>query len=198
MLVPLLLYLEERGLRRKWQLYVRDSLLTILWALFFTLMLGYPVTVAARLGMGIGLQDAHFIQWDGWLGVNQLPSRRGPPIIGWEFAGEQTYNLLFPYMRLAILLPVFAGKIKYAQKFLIRLASETELMRLFPDCELGAMPPFGDGCELPVIVDAAIAGEFIAFTLGTHKDIVRMSFADFQRIARPKVGAIATGLEILA
>jgi len=79
----------------------------------------------------------------------------------------------------------------------IRLASESELLRLFPDCELGAMPPFGDGCELPVIVDAAIAGDFIAFTIGTHKDIVRMSFADFQRLARPKVGAIATGLEIL-
>ena len=118
-LVPLLLYLEERGLRKKWQLYVRDSLLTILWALFFTLMLGYPVTVAARLGMGIGLQDAHFIQWDGWLGVNVAAISAWASNHRLGILVNRTYNLLFPYMRLAILLPVFAGKIKYAQKFLI-------------------------------------------------------------------------------
>ncbi len=45
----------------------------------------------------------------------------------------------------------------------IRLASETELKELFPNCDLGAMPPFGDTCELPVIVDVGIAGEYIAF-----------------------------------
>jgi multisubunit Na+/H+ antiporter MnhE subunit len=63
--LPVLLYLQEKG-----KLYLRDSLLTILWALFFTFMLGFPVTVAARLGMGIGLQDLRFAQWDGWLGVH--------------------------------------------------------------------------------------------------------------------------------
>src|SRR6185437_14858955 len=39
----------------------------------------------------------------------------------------------------------------------IRLANEVELAELFPDCELGAMPPFGDACEMPVIVDPTIA-----------------------------------------
>ncbi|MGD1068742.1 MAG: YbaK/EbsC family protein [Bryobacteraceae bacterium] len=73
----------------------------------------------------------------------------------------------------------------------VRLATEAELAELFPDCELGAMPPFGDICEMPVTVDAAIAGEFIAFTLGTHRDVIRMSFADFQRLAKPVVGLIA-------
>jgi Ala-tRNA(Pro) deacylase len=73
----------------------------------------------------------------------------------------------------------------------IRLADETELAELFPDCELGAMPPFGNGCEMPVVADAGVAGDFIAFTLATHRDIVRMSFADFQRLARPKIASFA-------
>jgi Ala-tRNA(Pro) deacylase len=79
----------------------------------------------------------------------------------------------------------------------IRLANEPELAELFPDCELGAMPPFGDSCELPVIVDAGIAGDFIAFTIGTHRDSVRMSFADFQRLAKPTVASIALRAGVL-
>jgi len=80
----------------------------------------------------------------------------------------------------------------------IRLANEAELRDLFPNCELGAMPPFGDACLLPVIVDVGIASDYIAFTIGTHKDVVRMSYADFQRIAKPKTAAIAvSNLEVL-
>jgi Ala-tRNA(Pro) deacylase len=79
----------------------------------------------------------------------------------------------------------------------IRLADEGELAELFPDCELGAMPPFGYACELPVVVDARIAGDFIAFTIGTHRDVVRMSFADFARLARPKVAFISVRPEVL-
>jgi Ala-tRNA(Pro) deacylase len=75
----------------------------------------------------------------------------------------------------------------------IRLANEFELAERFPDCELGAMPPFGEGCEMPVIVDLDLAGEFIAFTIGTHRDVVRMSFNDFERVARPKLALIAVG-----
>jgi len=79
----------------------------------------------------------------------------------------------------------------------IRLANEAELRDLFPNCELGAMPPFGDACSLPVIVDIGIAGDFIAFTIGTHRDVVRMSYADFQRLAQPKTAAIASGIGVL-
>jgi len=78
----------------------------------------------------------------------------------------------------------------------IRLANEAELKELFPNCDLGAMPPFGDSCALPVIVDIGIAGDFIAFTIGTHRDVVRLGFGDFQRIAQPKVAAIAASLEV--
>lgn len=72
----------------------------------------------------------------------------------------------------------------------VRLATEAELEQLFPDCEVGAMPPFGYACEMPVVVDVGIAEEFIAFTLGTHRDAIRMSFADFQRLANPKAASI--------
>ena len=81
---------------------------------------------------------------------------------------------------------------------MVRLASESELARLFPDCEIGAMPPFGDACPLPVMVDPGIVGDFIAFTVGTHRDVIRISFADFQRLASPKIAAIATSRAVLA
>lgn len=74
----------------------------------------------------------------------------------------------------------------------IRLASETELRELFPDCELGAMAPFGTFHDLPVIVDRQIArSEFIAFTAGTHCDVIRMGYADFRDLVRPAVGSFA-------
>jgi Ala-tRNA(Pro) deacylase len=79
----------------------------------------------------------------------------------------------------------------------IRLATEAELIRLFPDCEVGAMPPFGDACDMPVIVDKGLAGDFIAFTIGSHRDTVRMSFADFRRVATPTVAPIAMGEAVL-
>lgn len=74
----------------------------------------------------------------------------------------------------------------------VRLATETELQELFPDCELGAMPPFGAHRDLPVVVDTQIPRSgFIAFTACTHCDVIRMSFDDFQRLARPVIGAFA-------
>jgi Ala-tRNA(Pro) deacylase len=78
----------------------------------------------------------------------------------------------------------------------IRLATEGELAQLFPGCEVGAMPPFGEILEMPVTVDTGLATEFIAFTMGTHRDTVRMSFGDFHRIANPKVAPIAANQEV--
>jgi len=79
----------------------------------------------------------------------------------------------------------------------VRLASEKELADLFPDCEIGAMPPFGDSWRMPVIVDAEAAQDFIAFTIGTHWDAVRMSFDDFQKLTRPSVASFAVGQDVL-
>jgi Ala-tRNA(Pro) deacylase len=74
----------------------------------------------------------------------------------------------------------------------IRLAHEAELRKLFPGDELGAMPPFGNFYDMPVLVDRTIADAgFIAFTIGAHSDLVRMNFSDFESFVRPLVGQIA-------
>lgn len=74
----------------------------------------------------------------------------------------------------------------------LRLATESELGDLFPDCELGAMPPFGNLRDLPVYVDGRLpAEETITFNAGTHRDVVQMKYADFDRLVRPAVLAIS-------
>jgi Ala-tRNA(Pro) deacylase len=77
----------------------------------------------------------------------------------------------------------------------IRLAREDELAWLYPDCEAGAMPPFGPLYRQRVFVDQALAAEEeIVFNAGTHRDAVRMRYADFAAIARPVVGRFAERL----
>jgi Ala-tRNA(Pro) deacylase len=70
----------------------------------------------------------------------------------------------------------------------VRLATELEFSRLFPDCELGAMPPFGALYNMPVYVDESLAKDReVLFNAGTHHDAVRMRYDDFSRLAKPKV-----------
>ena len=74
----------------------------------------------------------------------------------------------------------------------VRLATELEFTGLFPDCEVGAMPPFGNLYGVPVYVDSALAqDEEIIFNAGTHQDTIRMRYADFERLARPVSFAFA-------
>jgi Ala-tRNA(Pro) deacylase len=70
----------------------------------------------------------------------------------------------------------------------LRLATEAEFLDLFPDCELGAMPPFGNlyGMRVYVTHDLARQPE-IAFNAGTHTDVIQMPYADFDRLVRPQV-----------
>ena len=70
----------------------------------------------------------------------------------------------------------------------IRLATESELNQLFPDCEVGAMPPFGSLFGLPVYIDGALATQNrVEFLGGTHRDVIHMKFAEFVRLADPLV-----------
>lgn len=70
----------------------------------------------------------------------------------------------------------------------VKFATETEFEKHFPDCEIGAMPPFGNlyGMEVFVAESLAGAGE-IAFNAGSHSEVVRMAYADFDRLVQPKV-----------
>ena len=73
-----------------------------------------------------------------------------------------------------------------------RLASEDEFERMFPQCETGAMPPFGNLFGLPVIVDRTLEDDTnIAFQAGTHTESIRMKYLDFKRLAKPQVADIA-------
>jgi len=72
------------------------------------------------------------------------------------------------------------------------LATEDEFRGLFPQCEAGAMPPFGNLYGLPVYVDQTLTrDEEIVFNAGTHTQTVKMKYADFARLVQPKVVAVA-------
>lgn len=75
----------------------------------------------------------------------------------------------------------------------LRLASEDEFRERFPDCELGAMPPFGNLYGLKVYVAQSIAEEAeIAFNAGTHREVIKMRFSDFADLVHPTVLDFAT------
>ena len=67
------------------------------------------------------------------------------------------------------------------------IASEGEFRGLFPDCEAGAMPPFGNLYGLPVCVDDELAArDQITFEAGNHHEVVTMRYADFARLVQPR------------
>jgi len=73
-----------------------------------------------------------------------------------------------------------------------RLATEQEIGQLFPDCELGAMPPMGNLYGMPVYLDSSLAAEeTIAFNGGTHYDVVHMRTSDFRKLVHPTVISLA-------
>lgn len=74
----------------------------------------------------------------------------------------------------------------------VELATESEFKSLFPECELGAMPPFGRLYDMETYVAQRLAeDEYIAFNAGTHTELIRMRFRDFERLAEPKVLAFS-------
>jgi Ala-tRNA(Pro) deacylase len=74
----------------------------------------------------------------------------------------------------------------------LELANEAELAQLFPDCETGAMPPFGNLFGIPVWVDDALGRESeTVFNAGNHDETVHMRYADFVRLVKPSFGALA-------
>jgi Ala-tRNA(Pro) deacylase len=71
----------------------------------------------------------------------------------------------------------------------VRLASEREFERLYPDCEVGAMPPLGPLYGQPVFVDQTLTGaDEIVSDAGSHSDAVKVKYEDFARVVRPTVG----------
>jgi len=69
----------------------------------------------------------------------------------------------------------------------VRLAYEQEFMDKFPDCEVGAMPPFGNIYGMDVYVAESLAeDEEIAFNACNHTELIKMNFSDFEKLVKPK------------
>lgn len=76
----------------------------------------------------------------------------------------------------------------------VSLANESDFKDRFPDCELGAMPPFGNLYGVRVFVDSSLAREReIAFNAGSHLELVQLAYIDFARLVQPTVIDFATG-----
>jgi len=70
----------------------------------------------------------------------------------------------------------------------VELAGEQEFKDLFPDCEIGAMPPFGNLYGMDVFVAESLSQEVeIASCAGSHSELIRFSYKDFERLVKPKV-----------
>lgn len=70
----------------------------------------------------------------------------------------------------------------------VRLADEQEFAQRFPDCEVGAMPPFGILYNMPTYVDEVLENDdWIVFNAGTHREAIRMAYQDFVTLVDPKV-----------
>jgi Ala-tRNA(Pro) deacylase len=83
-----------------------------------------------------------------------------------------------------------------AQGKKIALASETDFRDRFPECETGAMPPFGQLYGMAVFVDESLSRDKeIAFNAGTHHELIRLSYKDFARLVQPKVAKFSTALD---
>ncbi|HET8669079.1 MAG TPA: YbaK/EbsC family protein [Candidatus Saccharimonadales bacterium] len=78
----------------------------------------------------------------------------------------------------------------------VQIAEESEFRSLFPGCEVGAMPPFGNLYGLDVYVDGSLADdEQIIFNACTHVDAIQMRYKDFERLASAKVATFAASDE---
>ncbi|MCW9707471.1 aminoacyl-tRNA deacylase [Fodinibius salsisoli] len=70
----------------------------------------------------------------------------------------------------------------------VELATEEEFGDLFPDCELGAMPPFGNFYEMDTLVAEVLTeDEEIAFNAGTHNELVKMGYKDYEEVVKPQI-----------
>jgi len=81
----------------------------------------------------------------------------------------------------------------------VELATEREFKDAFPDCETGAMPPFGNLYDMAVYADTSLAeNEEITFTAGSHRELVRMSWYDTVRLVNPLLVQLTHGRPVAA
>ena len=75
----------------------------------------------------------------------------------------------------------------------VKFVAEEDFKKKFPDCETGAMPPFGNLYGMTVYVAAALGeNEQIAFNAGSHTEVIKLAYKDFERLVKPKVVSFTT------
>jgi Ala-tRNA(Pro) deacylase len=75
----------------------------------------------------------------------------------------------------------------------VQIATEDEFKERFPDCEVGAMPPFGNLYGMDVYVaESLTADEEIAFNAGSHTEVIKLAYQDFERLVHPRVMSFST------
>jgi len=80
----------------------------------------------------------------------------------------------------------------------VSLGREQEFKSIFPDCVVGAMPPFGNLYGLSTYVDRSLAEQdYIVFEAGTHTDAIKMDYRDYEKIVKPKVYDLGIKLQIM-
>jgi Ala-tRNA(Pro) deacylase len=115
-------------------------------------------------------------------------------VSGWQFAkvvmgkaGQELMMLVLPSP-----LRVDFDRLGKALGTRVELAREEEFADRFPGCSPGAMPPLGARYGVPTYVDQAMAGaEEIVFLAGTHREAMRLRYADYERLAQPEVLSFA-------
>ncbi len=112
---------------------------------------------------------------------------------GWELAKTTILKLDGEYAMAVVPAPYIIDfeRIRVASGARkVELATESEFRGLFPECECGAMPPFGNLYGLRVYIDSSLIDtEQIVFNAGSHTDAIRMGLADFVRLVRPQVAS---------
>ncbi len=74
----------------------------------------------------------------------------------------------------------------------VELASESEFKDRFPECEIGAMPPFGNLFNIRVYADRLLSEDReISFNAGSHHELIRLAYADFELLVKPTIGSFA-------
>lgn len=114
--------------------------------------------------------------------VAHIPSHQMTKTVVVKLDGQFAMVVMHADQRLDI------ERLKYAAGALSgELVPEHEFADLFRDCEPGAMPPFGNLYGLEVYVDEELMDDRdIAFNAGTHSELVRMAFSDYERLVQPK------------
>jgi Ala-tRNA(Pro) deacylase len=75
----------------------------------------------------------------------------------------------------------------------VEIANETEFKDMFPECDIGAIPPFGNLYGMAVISERILAeNEEIAFNAGSHTELVKLSYKDFLELVKPKVASFSS------